>query len=1053
MSSFKRPNKQRCGARRGLPGLYLILLLLITLGSASPVWTQEGILAFSTDISSGTDGFNNGDLSVSTGSEVPLVIGLFDKSGLEPMQINGSAELRLEILDTEGLPHELVTLDGEFTAHFDHGQSVTTALVRFDVAVPETEAIIRLSTPGRDFQATTLTISFEGEAVPDLRIVTRVVNDLNGNGLFDADEELVTRCSVFVYPGRLQFDALPGDDGEIIVELFDYEGPFPVRLFAANCPGFLQVRPPLGEGLIFDAPGEYAAEFYLQPAQTQSQREGLRTVLFNAELDEQPDSSFVLRSFDESTVILSDLTANRWRQSILFTPIAGEEAEAGFAMDIYAAFDDAPNALFARTLLDFGPGREIVTPDFSAIGAEQYSLEIYNRGQMIFSEDGRSGPAIELRRNLHTWQAGKDYLAVRLLLAAPVQVAGGNSVVGDSVVMKALDPGRSPNFLTLVAAKGDRIEAAQFAGRAISPFNCFSYATGSAELESRGSEEIEELVVRFSGAGGLVVDVEQAQTFQVNWLDLSADVQDDAAELSVSAEGFAGGEYVPDFGRVGLRRAGEALQLFADAAAYGTQPKQVQVFNNGVQQLAVEIAGDELATLSAWPIMSSIATVSSASFYAFGWENAVTFSFEGAGEVSGDEIRIGLVDTPAFINGISSFRISAAGISAIVIDDMDMPTPLVATMSIVIIGEVVDDNSGGPLSGREVRVFDSDNVLLASDVTGPFGEYGMNAFSTIPGPFRVEIEPVFGWLPVYPSTVAHYLNHYHFQDTTFDDTDFREVQPDGLRQQQSGFIGGADDDFSTDDGLESSAPGTAFADRLANCGNGLLDEFDILPADRCFGHSFDPVRPDTCPVVLEASLEIDLRAGSSVGSVDDVIALQKDGVTIWQAYLAQLTNEGTWLPGQGIDLRLDLADLPLAERGTTNLIAALQDGAVDLLVRDDSGVDFVNLSVTLGCEIDTDVKENDRLDGTAGFTLTSAPAPNPAKEWLRLEFALDRRESLTLTLNDALGRTIATLVEARLYRAGRHSTILPLPALPAGWYNLRIAGSEFAHNIQLLVRQ
>ena len=48
----------------------------------------------------------------------------------------------------------------------------------------------------------------------------------------------------------------------------------------------------------------------------------------------------------------------------------------------------------------------------------------------------------------------------------------------------------------------------------------------------------------------------------------------------------------------------------------------------------------------------------------------------------------------------------------------------------------------------------------------------------------------------------------------------------------------------------------------------------------------------------------------------------------------------SWDPGDTMTVTLDLASLPLADRGITNIMAALYDGDLDIYVTEDTEVDF-----------------------------------------------------------------------------------------------------------------
>lgn len=158
-----------------------------------------------------------------------------------------------------------------------------------------------------------------------------------------------------------------------------------------------------------------------------------------------------------------------------------------------------------------------------------------------------------------------------------------------------------------------------------------------------------------------------------------------------------------------------------------------------------------------------------------------------------------------------------------------------------------------------------------------------------------------------------------------------------------GCDAGVDDFFSTANGPEPSAPSAGLLAEMNSCGSALAF-FDQAANNACFGHTYQNCWGSCGPV--SASLTLRLRA-SSAGSQDDEILLGgwPSPGAIWHASLSQLleikTNgaDVSWDQGDTMTLTLDLARLPVADRGITNIMAALQDGNLDLLLRNNTEAD------------------------------------------------------------------------------------------------------------------
>lgn len=158
---------------------------------------------------------------------------------------------------------------------------------------------------------------------------------------------------------------------------------------------------------------------------------------------------------------------------------------------------------------------------------------------------------------------------------------------------------------------------------------------------------------------------------------------------------------------------------------------------------------------------------------------------------------------------------------------------------------------------------------------------------------------------------------------------------------------GREDGFATADGIEKSTPSAALLARLQNCSSGALTQFDVRPGNKCFGHTFKKCWGRDCKVV-GATLTIGLCAGSSFLANNDTLTILEGATTVWQQPIANLTANG-WGANDCTVLTLDLENLPPSSTFVTNVLAALQDGDLDIMIQDDTGVDFADLQVDVCC--------------------------------------------------------------------------------------------------------
>lgn len=170
------------------------------------------------------------------------------------------------------------------------------------------------------------------------------------------------------------------------------------------------------------------------------------------------------------------------------------------------------------------------------------------------------------------------------------------------------------------------------------------------------------------------------------------------------------------------------------------------------------------------------------------------------------------------------------------------------------------------------------------------------------------------------------------------------------------FLAGRKDNFTTTDGSEPSSPSPALLAYMQTLSGGANPYFDSPTFDRAFGHTFTGWNASGC--VVGAQLCFRLTAIS--GANNDNIGIREDVVNpIWSVRLIDLKAALSGNPadtfftvGDTLNVCLDLANLPLIKRGTTyywptNILATLQDGDMDILLQDDTKIDFAELTVTI----------------------------------------------------------------------------------------------------------
>ena len=165
---------------------------------------------------------------------------------------------------------------------------------------------------------------------------------------------------------------------------------------------------------------------------------------------------------------------------------------------------------------------------------------------------------------------------------------------------------------------------------------------------------------------------------------------------------------------------------------------------------------------------------------------------------------------------------------------------------------------------------------------------------------------------------------------------------------------GVNDSFATPP--EPASPSVAILAWLASIPVGNVD-FDPIPTDQYFAHTITGLPP----CIVGATLEIRMHAGTSSLTVTDSLLLEFTGTTTspsfeWGQTLNSLINlatsgaQPTWTPGSDFTFILNLDALPPDGGGDTSVISSMEStGTLDVVIQDDTGVDYMILKVRSDC--------------------------------------------------------------------------------------------------------
>ena len=258
------------------------------------------------------------------------------------------------------------------------------------------------------------------------------------------------------------------------------------------------------------------------------------------------------------------------------------------------------------------------------------------------------------------------------------------------------------------------------------------------------------------------------------------------------------------------------------------------------------------------------------------------------------------------------------------------------------------------VSGVTIELLDAQGNTVATAVTDAEGCYAFEGLT--PGIYSVVEDIPGGAAQTRPSTVAY---HVTLPDESGDGYDFGNFEC----HQETATISVTDDEADNLGTPGDTSPDPVFSAWASSEFGQVVTRFDTAGVD--LGHWIHTVQFATggCPVV-GARLEVGFSKSGSASDNDQIILYQIDDNDIPQIVWAGPI-------GNSSPLMLDLASLT-PRKGIDNILAALQDGTLDIRIQDDTGVDYVALDVDLCCNCQAmhhwpgDEHAQDVVDGVHG---------------------------------------------------------------------------------------
>ncbi len=277
------------------------------------------------------------------------------------------------------------------------------------------------------------------------------------------------------------------------------------------------------------------------------------------------------------------------------------------------------------------------------------------------------------------------------------------------------------------------------------------------------------------------------------------------------------------------------------------------------------------------------------------------------------------------------------------------------------------DNWEPPLENIKIKLHGDlvgGTTVSMTDFTNAQGEYSF--INLYPGDYYIQEDLTTGWdgIQTYPPTVYHTIKNLQANDN-LTGYDFGNDSLCEISTSIVTCIHGTDDSFN---GPEPTNMSTGLNDYIVTTIplGATIGEFDEVADDTWFGHTFDGCFDHDC-LVVDATLRIKVRAETGSPNTDVLILGDYSGGNngrIWARRLREIDadqgGDGVWTAGEImiIELELDNLNKNTLQWQPTNILGALQDGNLDIIISDETTVDYIELEVELCCDCEADGDAN-----------------------------------------------------------------------------------------------
>lgn len=1010
--------------------MYAVLCAVFISLSTAPGIIAQVVLAFSTTASQNTDGFNNGIVLLPSASAVPIAIGVYDDQTGVPAVAPTTIRLAISITDVFGSPHPQLRTYGTTSATIAAGSLFTTLQTGFKwLGSGATAAIVRVHDLDNALTDIEIAVWFDPQLTGNVHIAARIVEDRNYNGTYDSED--IPRSDIKVKLCNTGAHIVPRSDGTYAIDLPNYTDGFPLRMMLTEAPQWPPVQG-TPRWIDIEGYGAYTPVYLVQRAKAQWIWSGIVHQTSDDMITDYRDSSMVVSTFATASSLTMNIPASHWRMTSLITP--NSERPGELTMSVYA--DACQNAAKLGDIsIHCENEREIVTPMFTTA----YTMRIYYRGTVVYTQDARTGAAVSLRRTVRRWFARTGAIGIEELQGAKVQVVGGSLFRADSIVFSPQE-GHILGAPAQVICTGKNIDTLEIFHHEVRIFNNYHRASGTTLPVQTEASALNLITSEHEGGATVALPPDKVTGFTVEW------------GAPISATGNPIVELHARGGRDGLTRELGTMAFRTNnltTTVHALQPigdnegavVQVQLLMKNSTVATGTATGDTALFCSTWPYRASI-KLARRTIFAGQWQFPVVVRLTDGRTIACDEFRLLYPATGQHERALSSiaFRLPHGDLLPLYDESTDTVFPaLPLTAKITITGNAYHDknanaslNSGESGRANRIIVFRGDPSIgtqIAYDTTDSFGVYSAEFDPLQQGwaPETISMVTAPGWTRTSPD---HDLLNTNRCNMTLGNIDFGEIPSSSNAPLDHEWYSGLPDNF-LENGTEYANPAGPLETLAEHYGYEPTTAYDSEFRDMFFLHTFEGIKPDGC-VAMKARLYMRLNACTE-DSYNDGILLQAAAKRFWHSDISLCDSEGVWYRGRTSDITLVLDSL--VQRGIPyNAMPFVQSGELDLVIDDDTRIDYAALAIQYECVVD------DPQIMPTGVALPQRQPnslqifPNPSTGTGAVAFTLLRSEPVTIVVYDLLNREVARLIEGVSLPAGHQTIAFTLPLLANGRY-------------------